>query len=275
MKDKEPGGIGKLSRKRLSKVIENTKGVINASNVSTCLQITSSKARSLLFDWVNHGWLKRIQTGTYLPVDLVHNFSKEVLVDPWSIAMQLFSPCYIGGWSACQYWDFTEQIFDTVVVLTTTRIAKKEQVAGNIKFFIKKITNQKFFGLKSIWKEQIKVYVSDPHKTIVDIFDNPSLGGGIRSVSDMLLKYLSSEHFDPSLILKHAMQVKNKTIFKRMGYLLSILNPDEKKLIQECQKNISKGYSQIDPFFKGTRIVKKWGLWIPEDFEKIINPNKK
>ena len=34
------------------------------------------------------------------------------LEDPLVIAEKLFSPCYVGGWSAAEYWGITEQIFN-------------------------------------------------------------------------------------------------------------------------------------------------------------------
>ena len=74
-------------------------------------------------------------------------------------------------------------------------------MAGNMTFLIKKHDPKKMFGLKTVWKESIKVQVSDPHKTIVDLFDDPSLGGGIRSLADMLQKYFQSEHLNAASVI--------------------------------------------------------------------------
>jgi|GEM_PF-6032200 len=41
--------------------------------------------------------------------------------EPWAVAQKLFVPCYVGGWSAAEYWDFTEQIFNSTLVV----LAKK------------------------------------------------------------------------------------------------------------------------------------------------------
>jgi predicted transcriptional regulator of viral defense system len=185
--------------------------------------------------------------------------------------MQLYSPCYLGGWSACQYWDLTEQIFNKTLVLTAKRINGKEQIAGNMHFLIKKIDPKNFFGLKAIWKESVKVQISDPHKTIIDILDDPTLVGGIRSVIDMLQNYLKSDYFNPSLLLEYAFKMNNKTICKRLGFLLSMLKFEDSGLIEKCRQNISKGNSQIDPSSKGKRLVKKWGLWLPNDFENTFD----
>lgn len=124
------------------------------------------------------------------------------------------------------------------------------------------------FGLKTVWKEQIKIQVSNPHKTIVDILGDPSLGGGISSTIDFLQKYLLSSHFDSITLLEYALKMDNKAIFKRLGFILSKLNLNETELIEHCKQNISQGNSQLDPNSKGHRLVKKWRLWIPEGFER-------
>lgn len=92
---------------------------------------------------------------------------------------------------------------------------------------IKKSASEKIFGLKSIWKGQIKVQVSDPHKTIIDMFDDPSIGGGIRSVVDFFQKYLSSSECDLNILIQYAEKMNNKAIFKRLGFVLSKIKPDE------------------------------------------------
>lgn len=274
MDEHDMGGIGKLSRKRLSEVIRYGKGCIKAAIVADCLQISRMKARSLLALWSNNGWLQRIRPGVYLPVELAAESSNDVIIDPWVVAMQLYPPCYIGGWSACEYWGFTDQIFSSIVVLTAKRVNGKEQMAGNMTFLIKKQDSEKMFGLKTVWKESIKAQVSDPHKTIIDLLDDPALGGGIRSIADMLQKYFHSEHLNAATLLEYADQMKNKTIFKRLGYLLSILKPAEIALIEQCKQRISQGNSQIDPSSKGNRLIKKWRLWLPDDFENTLQPIK-
>lgn len=273
MNDQNLKGIGKLSRQRLSEVIRNCKGPFKAFDVSDCLQISKERARVMLSSWAKQGWLKRIRPGMYLPVELASESPEDILIDPWVIASQLYSPCYIGGWSACEYWGLTEQIFDKTLVLTSKRINGQEQKAGNFVFFIKKVSKSKIFGLKTIWKESIKVPISDPHKTIIDILDNPSFAGGIRFASDILKEYLQSEHFNASLLLEYAFKMNNKTIFKRLGFLLSFFKIDQPDLIEACFKNISQGNTQIDPSLQGSRLIKKWGLWLPDHFETLFPSN--
>ena len=37
---------------------------------------------------------------------------------------------------------------------------------------------RRLFGTTPLWREQVRVPVSDPTRTIVDVFDDPALGAG-------------------------------------------------------------------------------------------------
>jgi len=49
------------------------------------------------------------------------------------VAERIFSPCYIGGWSACAHWDLTEQTFRTVAGLFTARrsVTRDVEIPGH------------------------------------------------------------------------------------------------------------------------------------------------
>lgn len=264
----ELAGLGKLSRKRLSEVLRNAKGCISVSLVTETLRVSREQARLYLSSWTKNGWLRRVRRGLYFPVDMAASTSDESPLDPWVVASQIFSPCYIGGWSAAQHWDFTEQIFESTIIFTSRRLNQKEQSVAGLAFLIKKLSSDKMFGLKSVWKDQAKIEVSDPHKTIIDMLDDPSVGGGIRSVIDIFQQYLSSITCDLNILTEYAGKMKNKTIFKRLGFILSKIKPQEVRWITYCLEHLSEGNSQLDPSSKGKCLIKKWKLWIPEGLKK-------
>jgi predicted transcriptional regulator of viral defense system len=272
MKIGDLAGIGKLSRQRLSEVLRKVKGAcITSKNVAEALGVSVSQARAFVSSWAANGWLSRVRQGVYAPIDIAATSSDQSLIDPWVIANELFAPCYIGGWSAAEHWGLTEQIFESTLVITSRHINGKKQIAGGLTFLIKKLKTERMFGLKSVWKEQLKIQISDPHKTIIDMFDDPSIGGGIRSVIDFFSQYLLSSHFNADTLLEYAIRMNNKAIFKRLGFVLSKINPNATALIDHCKHNISQGNSHLDPRLKGNRLLKKWRLWLPESFEKQMN----
>jgi predicted transcriptional regulator of viral defense system len=118
-----------------------------------------------------------------VPVSLDTLGAERVLDDPWVLVPALYAPCYIGGRTAAEHWDLTEQIFKDIVVITAQLIREKHQVRHGTPFTLKHLSHDKFFGTKPVWRHQTKVPISDIHRTIVDMLDEPSLGGGIRNAS--------------------------------------------------------------------------------------------
>jgi len=102
---KSLSGIGKLDRQRLGQVVREAKGSISVSDAARILNVSSTDAAKLLFRWAKKGWLSRVYRGVYVTVPLESNTADMPLENAWVIAEKLFSPCYIGGWSAAENWD--------------------------------------------------------------------------------------------------------------------------------------------------------------------------
>ena len=261
-------GIGRKSRIMLVEVLKKAQGFVDTQLVQTTLDIPRPLARVYLSRWAKSGWIKRIKRGIYVPIDFTMQDPSLPLEDPWIVAQALFSPCYIAGWTAVHYWGLTDQLFNDICVFSSRKLDHTLNQVGFQKFIVKRRAQKKVFGLKSIWHANRKISISDPNKTIIDILDDPSIGGGIRSVLDFLEEYLRSTHKNMEILLDYAKQMQNKTIFKRLGFLLSHIGFEDQKILSFCLENISKGYSQLDPSTKGHTLVKKWRLWIPEWFKK-------
>ncbi len=261
-------GIGKEDRKRLSEIFRETKGTISVKDAAGILKISSTDAAKMLSRWAKKGWLSRVRRGLYVRVPLESRTSDIPLEDPWIIADRLFSPCYIGGWSAAEYWDLTEQIFLTVVVLTTQKPRDHAPVIKGTHFMLRTISEKAFFGIKPVWKGQVKVSVSDPTRTIIDMLTNPKLGGGIRPTADIFLNYLKSESKDIQLLIDYAKRLDNGAVFKRLGFLLERYVPDQEAAINECRARLTKGNIKIDPSLNADRLITRWKLWVPESWMK-------
>ena len=251
----------------LVEVLKAARRVIDTSLVQGTLDIPRHLASIYLSRWAKSGWIKRIKRGIYVPIDWTIQDPSLPLEDPWIVAQALFSPCYIGGWTAAHHWGFTDQLFNDICIFSSRKLDHSINQVGLQKFIVKRIAPKKIFGLKSIWHDNARVSISDPHRTIVDILADPDSGGGIRSVLDFLKEYLHSSHKNMQLLLHYAKQMENRTIFKRLGFLLSYIGFEDQQILSFCLESISKGYSHLDPSSKGRTIIKKWGLWIPEYFK--------
>ncbi|MSM38693.1 MAG: hypothetical protein GJT30_03595 [Geobacter sp.] len=261
-------GIGKLDRERLAALLRGTKGTVSVEQAGAILGVTQTDAAKMLSRWHKKGWLSRVKRGLYVPVPLEATSSDVPLDDPWLVAASLYAPCYIGGWSAAEYWDLTEQIFRTTVVMTQLTPRDRNPVMKSTTFLLCSINEKKMFGLKSVWRGQVKVSVSDPTRTILDMLSEPRLGGGIRSVQDMLVNYLRSETKNLDLLIEYADRLGNGAAFKRLGFLLEQNAPDEIAAIEKCTQRLTKGNARIDPKLKAVRLISRWRLWLPENWLK-------
>ncbi len=265
---KDLSGIGKLDRLRLGQVVRGTKGSISVSDTARILNVSSSDAAKLLSRWAKKGWLSRVYRGVYVTVALESSTADMPLENAWVIAEKLFSPCYIGGWSAAENWGLTEQIFRKIMVMTTQKPRRSLCVVKGTEYLLRQVPDKAMFGLKPVWQGQVKVSVSDPSRTVVDMFGDPTLGGGIRSVADMFINYLKSENKNMELLLKYAKQLGNGAVFKRLGFMLERFAPQESDAISKCLGELTKGNTKLDATLATDKLITRWRLWIPQSWSK-------
>jgi predicted transcriptional regulator of viral defense system len=240
------GGILKNNRKLLDLLNRKQKGPFEIPDAAKILGISYSKTSRLLAYWASRGWLTRVRKGLYITVPLGTLKPYERREDPWIIATQIFTPGYIGGWSACEHWGLTEQIFKDIVIFTSRPVRKRRILIQDTLYIVKVVqkeklfgTNtiwrqqtkvkevvqkEKLFGTNTIWRQQTKVKVSDPSRTIIDILDDPSIGGGMRHVAEIVKQYFEGEYRDEKKLLAYIKQLNNRTIYKRLGYIIETLN---------------------------------------------------
>ena len=262
-------GIGKVDRERLAAIIRGTKGTISVGDAARILNVASTDAAKMLSRWSKKGWMSRIRRGLYISVPLESRTADVPLEDPWLIADRLFSPCYVGGWSAAEHFDLTEQIFSTVVVMTVKKPRERRLVIKGTRFMLRTISEKAMFGLKPVWRGQVKIFVSDPTRTILDMLIDPVFAGGVRSVKDMLGNYLRSENKNLEQLIEYGERMGNGAIFKRLGFLLEKIAPDETKTLEECRKRLTAGNARLDPKLNNSKLITRWRLWVPENWKRM------
>jgi len=260
-------GIGSKEREHLAAVLNSAKGPLSADLVVQVLGIGRSSASWLLSNWTRKGWLVRLKRGVYSPVPMGSRTADIPLEDPWAVVPSLFAPCYIGGWSAAEHWGLTEQLFRTIIVISIKAVRDRKPVVQGTSFWIKTVRPEMLFGTKSLWRGSVRVDISTPTRTVLDLLDDPALGGGIRSVSDMLRTYLKSDAKDLKDLIAMADRLGNRTVFKRLGFLLEQLVPEETDALTMCREHMSAGDSQLDPALPAEVLVSRWRLWVPKHWK--------
>ena len=264
------GGISQAHRELLSRLYRAFSGPFSSREAAECLQMPPYRANRLLAHWASRGWLSRVRRGLYVTVSLDAVRPSEWRRDPWVIATTVFAPCYIGGWSAAEHWGLTEQIFADVVVFSATDIRRRRQTIKGTRFMVSSTIEKRMFGLQSVWRDNVRVLVSSPTRTVVDMLDNPRLGGGIKHVAEMVVELITGEHRDDDALIEFGKKLGNKTLFKRLGFIIDATGIDAPRLLSFCRDNVSAGYSQLDPSVRRKgRLLRKWNLAVNVEIGKI------
>ena len=262
-------GIGPKYRQKLSSVMSATKSIITPDLLVKTLDVSTQEAGRLLSRWQQGGWVKRLKKGIYIPVALDDITGGELAyIAPWVLAQALYAPGYIAGLSAVKHWDFSEQIFEATTFFTTKVIANRQPIISNMRFQLKTVRKSKIFGTTSIWRDNVKVLVSDPSKTMADILSDPKIAGGMRIAHDIFTEYQRSNYYNLGELVQYTERLKNKTIFKRLGFLLEIIGLENEIKKHHLLDQLSSGWSTFDPTVKNTVYISKWKIKIPPAWQK-------
>jgi predicted transcriptional regulator of viral defense system len=186
-----------------------------------------------------------------------------VAPDPWVLALRLFSPCYIGGWSAAEHWGLTEQLFRSTFVVTSANIrARSAQILGT-EFHLVRVRAERLVNTTAVWRGVLRVPTSDRERTIADALVDPTWIGGIRHLVDILYTYAEDQKKDFPKILAYLERTGRASGIKRFGFLMEKQFPTEVSLIRATHARRSTGIIRLDPSIKSRgKLSKHWGLWI-------------
>ncbi len=258
------------SREQLSIISRKAGEVFKVSDAAAALSLSNAAAAKRLAVLAKQGWLNRIQRGLYSIAPLDSNTNNQALEDPWILVPELFSPCYIAGWSAAEYWDLTEQIFNNICVVTEANLPfKNKEVYGN-SFVVTRIKHAAQFGTKVIWRQNKKILISDIHKTIIDMMYDPSLGGGIQHVTKCFQNYLKHSKCNLEILIEYAEYYKNGAVYKRLGFLCEIYLGKKHLITKLCLSRITSGNSYLDSKIKATSLVSRWNLFVPIQMKEVF-----
>lgn len=261
-------GLGRGSRGQLAAVLRQSSGAVTPEQAASVLSLSRTDAAKLLARWASQGWLNRVRRGIYLPVPLESEVADAPPEDAWIVANTAFAPCFVCGWTAAEHWGLTEQVFRTVLVSTTRRPRDRKPVIGGIQFRLRTVRERELFGLRNVWRGRMQVGVTDPSRTILDLMADPSLGGGLRSSTDMLRSYLASREMrNVRQLIQYAEVFNSGAVFKRLGFLLSRFAPEEAEAIGRCRGALTQGNAKLDPALPEDKLVTAWRLWLPRGWD--------
>ena len=258
---KEPNTYLPAGRAKLVAVIKAAGDVVTIDDAARTLDFSRTQAAKLLSRWTEQGWLRRVGAGTYVPVQIDMLDAEQVVQDPWVLIPALFDPAYIGGYTAAEHWDLTEQIFRDIVIFTARRPRVKSLKRQGAVFTFFPVRDDHIFGTEFVWRGQTKIEVSDIHRTIIDMLNKPAVGGGIQHVADCFEQYMKRRDSDPNKLIDYADRIGNGAIFKRLGFLAEYLQIGV-GLTVACKARLTEGNALLDPVLHCPRLITRWRLWV-------------
>jgi predicted transcriptional regulator of viral defense system len=238
-------GISGSGRAELA-AVTGRRRFISPEDAAVELGVDARVAARKLAHWAEQGWLRRVRRGLYIAVPVEAERPEGWSQDAMVVAAAVWSPCYFTGWTAAGHWSLTEQVFRTTIVKTVRRVRVAEVRLLDADYLLTHVAeNVMAWGVESIWREEVRLHIADPARTVVDILDAPRIGGGIRHAAEILDTYLD-EHGAHRLV-EYAERLGNRAVFKRLGYMVETLGRDEPELIAACQARLSTGLALLDP----------------------------
>lgn len=257
-------------RRRLAKVAAAARPFVDVAVAARTLELDPRSAAKQLARWHEQGLLRRVRRGLYAVVPPAAALRESAVDDPWLVVPKLFRETYVGGWSAAEYWDLTEQLFTTLLVCTPDPVKRTRLRVSGFDFRVRHIPRTLWFGTATNWRDGTRVFVSDVHKTMVDLCHDPALGGGIQHVAQCVKAYLGRADADPNRLIEYLKQARSGPAFKRLGFLCEVLQGPP-VLTEACRRGVTLGLAKLDPAIPSPRVSKRWQLRLPNNWERSLS----
>ncbi|MCC2666314.1 MAG: hypothetical protein K0S63_230 [Gammaproteobacteria bacterium] len=268
--NKNQAGISHTERHIIDTLIRSGKLVVRSADLEEELGYSRNQSNLALYRLCKKGWLQRLKTGVYCMVPLGSESASPVPEDAWAIAMELFSPSYISGWTAAEHWELTEQIFNSTVVCTAQKQRKKELTLAGLTYRTKFISPEHIFGTKKIWSSNKPILIADLHRTVIDVLDDPVLGGGGRHTFDITKAYFQHKEANPEMLLEYAEKLNHGAVFRRLGLVAENLTSFPPTQLEKLHLGVKYGIINFDPNGPNAGpIVSKWGIRLNIPLEDV------
>lgn len=265
--------LGRASANLLVELSEQNKHIFSISDAQDILGSNYNATVQLLRRLEAKGWLVKLVPGKYLIIPLSAGREAVPQVNRYVIARNLVAPddYYVSYYSAMDIHNMVTQPVTTVYVTVIRR--RPNRVVCGVKYRFVSTDADKFWGWEEHWVtpyEQVRV--SNLERTIVDCLANPKLCAGISELAKGL--WMRKDEVDYERLRAYVERLRNRTVAKRMGFLLELYDIAPDGLIPFLQDFINESYARLDTLLpdKG-RYYDRWKLRLnlePEELKRII-----
>lgn len=249
---KETEVVARLSYEKIT--------VITRQQFENLFKFDNALTNQIIFRLRKKGILKSIKKGVYFYSPLESGPAGSN-INEFLIPSLLYprGNYYIGYSTMYNYYGFTDQIFQVMYVLNTTK--QYEKIIGNVRFKMIKISPERMYGLKKIRINDVDIIVSDKERTLVDLiyFSNPV--GGLQKAFEILKDQVEKNKINIRRFIEYASRFSILSTRKRIGFILDEYGLNDRKLapLLKSIRKTSLGTLYNLKSRRG-RINKKWRI---------------
>ena len=241
--------LGNAEARLLLTLASQNRQVFTTADAQAVVEGPRHRINKMLARLSDKRWVLRLRRGLYLILPFEAGIEGTYSVHPFRIVPHLVTPYAVAYWTALSYYGYTEQIPGVIFVTTTAGRASATLTIEELGLTYRFVTlaPYKFFGYHRVWIEGQEIIITDRAKTVVDCLDHPEHCGGIVEAAKGLYESLTKEDISPPLLSEYAGRMQNRAIFKRLGYLVELLDLPVGVEIERWQAALSTGYNRLDP----------------------------
>jgi predicted transcriptional regulator of viral defense system len=257
--------LGPIETNIVARLTYEKKTMVTAKDMDQLFNLSPEDRKQIVFRLKKKKIFSTIKPGIYVfsPLEAGPEGMgvDELLIPP------LFFPkknYYVGYSTMFNYYGFTEQLFQTVYVLNTTK--RMEKIICGLSYKFIKIMKNRIYGIEKIKIKDEEVNISSKERTLIDLiyFNKPV--GGIINASKVFTEMVNNDKCDIKKLIEYAACFPNIKTRKRIGLLLDEAGVPE-NILKPLLKSIEKtSIGSFNSSRKGT-LNKKWRV--------IVNDSRK
>jgi len=257
--------LGPIETNIVARLTYEKKAIVTAKEMDQMFTLSPEDRKQIVFRLKKKKILTPIKPGVYVfsPLEAGPEGMgiDELLIPP------LFFPkknYYVGYSTMYNYYGFTEQLFQTVYVLNTTK--RMESIICGLSYKFIKILENRMYGIEKIKVKDEEVNISSKERTLIDLiyFNKPV--GGIIGASKIFKEIINNNKCDTKKLVEYAACFPHIKTRKRIGLILDDAGISE-NILKPLLKSIEKtSIGSLSGSRKGT-LNKKWRI--------IINDSRK
>lgn len=267
-------GLSKQETAVLAQLSAAGKTIFTLADV-VALKIGSKQSVwSVLSRLTNKGWIRRLRRATYMIVPLEAGVNQAWAEDSFKLAQELFSPCYIAYRSALSHWQLTDQVPAMTTIAVPKQTKLPQLAAIRRQFRLVRLAPYKFFGFTAVWRDHVKVNISDVEKTILDCLEKPQYAGGLDQAIQALLQ-AQKDRFDLDKLDGYLQKMRNNTLRKRLGFILDQVGAFDQATKKSWQAGLNTNIAWLDPLGPAEgQLCSEWRIRVNMDIASELTQER-